>query len=380
MAAVLVGITVTAAVPAVASATPTSISATPTARPGAVLRVETLPAELVLTRASSARHFEYSTTGPNGRAATSLGTLYVPKGTPPRGGWPVVSYGHGTAGLSDQVVSYTGWVGKDNTGDQYLSRWLDAGFAVAASEYVGIGTPGVHPYLNTRSEGAAMIDVVRAARSVDPSLSRIWVANGYSQGGHASVAAASMARTYAPELRMAGSAAGGVPAGIADELALVTPAAPVNPSPDLSVYLAYVLAGFRAAQPDYPLDTYLSPRGAEVLALAEKLDYFDLGKAIGSAAPGELVSRPLSEGTLLAAIRRNSGLPVARYGVPVLIYQQAFDAVSPAPFSARLADDLRGAGTSVTYRLDRSPAGHAAWDEALDQVLRFARTSVDAAR
>ncbi|MGW9266721.1 lipase family protein [Gordonia terrae] len=370
-AALALGLVVT--VPVVVPAA----SAAPRPAHGTVIEREVLPAELVLTRASSGSHFEYVTTGPGDRPATSRGTLYLPRGIAPQSGWPVVSYGHGTVGLSDDVLSYPGWVGPENTGDQYLSRWLDAGFAVVASEYVGIGTAGVHPYLNTRSEGAAMIDAVRAARAVEPSLSRTFVTNGYSQGGHASLAAASMVRWYAPELTMAAATAGGVPAGIVDELALVRPDVPVNPSPDLAVYLAYVLAGFRAARPEYPLGSYLSPRGEEVLRLAERLDYFDLGKAIGSTAPGELVSRPLADGSLLAEIRRHSDLPVTGYGMPVLIYQQAFDLVSPAPFSARLAEQMRSAGTDVTYRLDRSPSGHAGWDEALGEVLRFSRAAVD---
>ncbi len=60
------------------------------------------------------------------------------------------------------------------------------------------------------------------------------------------------------------------------------------PPTDLTVYVAYILAGFRAARADYPLDSYLSPRGQEVLRLAERLDYFDLGTAIGTSAPREL--------------------------------------------------------------------------------------------
>ncbi len=343
---------------------------------GAVNRVETLGHDLVLTHASGGRTFEYVTTGADGRPATSLGSLYLPKGEVPAGGWPVLAYGHGTAGLSDDVVSYTGWVGADNTGDAYLSRWLDAGFAVAATEYVGIGTPGVHPYLNTRSEGAAMIDVVRAARSLDNRLSRVWVANGYSQGGHATLAAAAMASDYAPELVLAGASAGGVPAGVADELALVRPDLAVNPAPDLTVYTAYVLAGFRAARPDYPLDSYLSPRGRNLLSAAERLGYHDLLAEVGRTSPAEMVKRPLAEGTLLAAMRRHLDVPTRGYSSPVQIYQQSLDVVSPAPFSAVLSRRLTANGVDVRYRMYHSPQGHAGWDGPLTDVIAFAKTMV----
>lgn len=191
---------------------------------GSIISVKELSDDLVLTGASRGWLFEYATEGPHGQQATSLGTLYVPPGLAPSGGWPVVSYGHGTQGLGDKNISYPHWVGEDNTGDQYLSAWLNAGFAVAATEYVGLGTEGDHPYLNSHSEGAAMIDAVRAARSVSGGLSTTFVTNGYSQGGQAAIAAGAMAADYAPELTLAATTTGGVPAGVADELSAVSPA------------------------------------------------------------------------------------------------------------------------------------------------------------
>lgn len=379
-AGVAAAVSIAVPVTLTASPGPAAADAGEASAPGAVVTVQELPPELVLTRASSGYLFEYATTGPEGEPATSLGTLYLPEGEAPAEGWPVLSYGHGTMGLSDTVLSYPLWVGEGNTGDAYLSQWLDAGFAVAASEYVGIGTPGVHPYLNVRSEGAAMIDVVRAARAVVPSLSPVWYANGYSQGGHASLAAAWMAHEYAPELTLAGISAGGVPAGVADELALVTPLLQYDPGTGLTVYFAYVLAGFRAANPDYPLDRYLSARGREVLALAEELDFFALAEATNGLGPGALVSRPLATGDLLPAVRDHLGLPTSGYGVPLQIYQQSLDIVSPAVFTTRLVAGLKLSGEQVDYRVYHSAEGHAAWDEALPDVIATAVVRVAEAR
>ena len=380
----LIRTTVLAAVVAVALPTALASAATADAEPGelpgAVLTAEELPPDLVLTRASSGYLFTYATTGPRGEPATSLGTLYLPKGEEPEGGWPVLSYAHGTMGLSDTVLSYPQWVGEDNTGDAYLSQWLDAGFAVAASEYVGIGTPGVHPYLNLRSEGAAVIDVVRAARELVPTLSSVWYANGYSQGGHASLGAAWLAHEYAPELTLAGISAGGVPAGVTDELAAVTPLLQYDPGTGLTVYVAFVLAGFRAANPDYPLDAYLTARGREVLDLAERLSYFELAEELGTTGPGALVSRPLATGNLLAAVRAHLGIPTSGYGVPLQIYQQSLDVVSPAVFTTRLVAGLRLCGEQVDYLVHHSPDGHAAWDQALPEVIATAVARVADAR
>ena len=37
----------------------------------------------------------------------------------------------------------------------YVHTFLDAGYVLAATDYEGLGTPGVHPLLVGESEGAA---------------------------------------------------------------------------------------------------------------------------------------------------------------------------------------------------------------------------------
>lgn len=329
----------------------------------------------MLTHSSGGWHFEYGTDGPGGQMASSLGTLYLPQGEAPEGGWPVLVYGHGTQGLGDRNVSWTGWVGEDNTGDQYLAEWLDAGFAVAAPEYVGLGTDGVHPYLNSHSEGAAMIDIVRASRSLSDQLSTTWVTNGYSQGGHASIAAAEMAAEYAPELHLAAATAGGVPAGIADEMAAIAPGVPLS-QPDLQTYVGYVLAGFRAARPDFPLDDYLSDKGREIVDLAEQANYVEMSDAVAGLPVGDMVTRPLASGGFLSALRDHLAVPDRGWDAPVFIYQQAFDVVSPAPFTERLVNSARANGMDVTYRVDHDPAGHAGWTDGLADAVAFAKSRI----
>jgi hypothetical protein len=52
---------------------------------------------------------------------------------------------------------------------------------VVQTDYEGLGTPGTHPYLNGPSEGRRVLDMVRAARRLDGSLSdadaTAWLAN-----------------------------------------------------------------------------------------------------------------------------------------------------------------------------------------------------------
>ena len=95
-----------------------------------------------------------------------------------------------------------------------FSKWpeaaslLENGYAIAATDYPGLGTPGPHPYLVGDSEARAVIDSVRAARSF-PGLENstryaVW---GHSQGGQAALFTGMIAKSYAPELQLVGVAA-----------------------------------------------------------------------------------------------------------------------------------------------------------------------------
>jgi acetyl esterase/lipase len=89
-----------------------------------------------------------------------------------------------------------------------------------APDYPGLGTPGVHPYLVTESEGKAVLDALRATRALATmegiAFSGRFVVTGLSQGGHATLAAAALHRSYAPDLDIRGFAASG-PATVWEE-------------------------------------------------------------------------------------------------------------------------------------------------------------------
>lgn len=97
------------------------------------------------------------------------GSVSVPDGQAPEGGWPVISWAHGTTGVADACAPSTGSVpGSDGEYLRYINETIDryvrAGSAVVQTDYVGMGTPGVHPYINGDSEANAVPDIVTAAR------------------------------------------------------------------------------------------------------------------------------------------------------------------------------------------------------------------------
>jgi acetyl esterase/lipase len=148
----------------------------------------------------------YRSTKPDGTPIAVSGIVIVPAGKPPAGGWPIVAWAHPTTGVvSHCAPSLALFVFQQMAGSR---RLLENGYAIAATDYPGLGTPGPHPYLVGDSEARAVIDSVRAARSF-PGLENstryaVW---GHSQGGQAALFTGMIAKTYAPELQLLGVAA-----------------------------------------------------------------------------------------------------------------------------------------------------------------------------
>ena len=148
----------------------------------------------------------YRSTKPDGTPIAVSGIVIVPAGQPPASGWPVVAWAHPTTGIvSHCAPSLALFVFQQMAGSR---RLLESGYAIAATDYPGLGTLGPHPYLVGDSEARAVIDSVRAARSL-PGLEKsgryaVW---GHSQGGQAALFTGMIAKSYAPELQLLGVAA-----------------------------------------------------------------------------------------------------------------------------------------------------------------------------
>jgi pimeloyl-ACP methyl ester carboxylesterase len=148
----------------------------------------------------------YRSTKPDGTPIAVSGIVIVPAGQAPAGGWPIVAWAHPTTGVVSRCApSLAIFLFQQIAGSR---RLLERGYAIAATDYPGLGTPGPHPYLVGDSEARAVIDSVRAARSF-PGLENstrftVW---GHSQGGQAALFTGMIAKTYAPELALVGVAA-----------------------------------------------------------------------------------------------------------------------------------------------------------------------------
>ncbi|MFT8481655.1 MAG: lipase family protein [Gluconobacter cerinus] len=180
-------------------------------KPGALLNSAPLAETLSLPNAARSLRITYlSTDGVTGKGLVPVtAEVIVPAGEAPAGGWPIVAWAHGTVGNDDSCAPSLNPYSERNT--HYLSEWMKRGFAIVATDYQGLGTPGVHPYLNTRAEAYSVLDSVRAALKSVPGLQNKVMIVGQSQGGGAAFASAAFAPTYAPDINVRGTVATGIP-------------------------------------------------------------------------------------------------------------------------------------------------------------------------
>ncbi|MFC3849512.1 lipase family protein [Corynebacterium hansenii] len=198
--------------------------------PGSILRTATaptapMPPELDYPLPSSVTKVLYSTTDMHGKAVPVSGYMVEPS-VPWTGAGerPTVVIGRGTVGQGDQCAPSRNWP-LDNQADPFSSKrlvnleglydWVfaGAGVRVFVTDYIGMGTPGMHTYMNRAEQAHAMLDGARAARNLSGGNGKV-AFYGHSQGGGASAAAVEEAASYAPDVPVAAAYASAPPADL----------------------------------------------------------------------------------------------------------------------------------------------------------------------
>jgi Secretory lipase len=239
--------------------------------PGTLLACEpvTLP-EVPGNIPMNAWKVQYVSTNVHGAKIAVSGTVAVPTAPwPGPGPRPVIAFNPGTLGLGPQCAfskqlagAYQGEYEGDN-----IAAILQAGYAVAATDGIGYLNGQVHTYVVGKNAGHALLDIARTAFQVpgaglSPAAKvGIW---GYSEGGQASLWAAQLAASYAPDLNVAGAAAGGVPGD------LKVTAAALNGGAFAGFGLDAVI-GLHSAYPGMPFNSLLNSAGVSAVSQAEGL-------------------------------------------------------------------------------------------------------------
>ena len=337
------------------------------AKPGAVLRTEPMPAQPEITAAATGKRLLYTSTDVrwgSGPIAVS-GALYLPKGSPPKGGWPLMAWAHGTLGIADVCApSWTGFRPRDAT---YIDRWLQSGFAVVATDYQGLGGPGPHPYLYWQAEGRSVLDSVRAALADEPGLisNQVLIA-GQSQGGSAALGAARLAQAYAPELKVLGVVATGpnstFPGG---PISL-----PVRNSANM--FLSFASGGLRDDGP--PVEAIATAQGRKLLDIARQACSKEIAmaaRALKIGALSDAFSIPQSQ---LAALRIPvTDQPMEAIGAPIMIGTGLADDTVPTARQYAVVSALCASGNTVVWGRYDGLGHDGALHGSFDQSLAFAQ-------
>jgi acetyl esterase/lipase len=172
-------------------------------KPGSIIRV--WPIESGGPGNSEAFRFLYRSTGLNGEPIPVSGAIFIPSGPAPAGGRHIIAWAHPTSGVAPDCAPS---LYPDRAGLIWnLRDMLEEGYVVVATDYPGLGTAGVHPYLIGESAGRAVLDSVRAARNLAKNTSNRFAVWGHSEGGHAALFTGELTARYAPDLTLVGVAA-----------------------------------------------------------------------------------------------------------------------------------------------------------------------------
>jgi len=133
----------------------------------------------------------YVTPGAKGETSNASGVLLLPTGADCTAAAPLVAYAKGTDVQKPRTLANPA----DSETGLLAAMYAGQGYAVVATDYLGFAKSNYsyHPYLHADSEATSVIDSIRAARnavsSQGGSLNGKVMLTGYSQGGHASMAA-----------------------------------------------------------------------------------------------------------------------------------------------------------------------------------------------
>jgi acetyl esterase/lipase len=285
----------------------------------------------------------YVSTTPAGDRVPVSGVLIQPITPAPTGGYPVVVWTHGTTGIGDDCAP-SAFTPFDVNGAESL---LDAGVVIAAPDYEGLGIPDeIHPYLVGAAEGHNALDAARAARAV--GAGDVTVTWGWSQGGHASLFARELQKSYAPELDFRGAAA---QAPVTDVGVFLLPG---RTSLEVFPFTAEAILAWSEVYQEADLTDLVVVADAEKARLAQQACNGDIVDNTTRPLDEIFRSDPQNSATWQEAVRVNS-VGVGDATAPVLLTHGDADTTVPIAGTLALHDQL--CARHVPTQLIRQPTG-----------------------
>lgn len=335
---------------------------TPEGKLGQVIKKEKIETAI---KGAQAWKIAYISSDVAGRKTIATGTMLVPVGPVPKEGRPILAWAHGTTG-SAQNCGPSQVIDPTRSLNQYFladgNSWTDfgipngqefinQGYVVVATDYQGLGGGGRHQYAVAATNGRDAINSARAASSMKEfGAGKKTIIYGWSQGGGATIAAASLPEYQA----LQGTAADhlqylGFVALAPDDVAAMIPNVPTDEAaakklmngfteanvPNVFLFAHFMMGlwGAQAAFPDLKLTDVLTDEGAMIAdklsrnkcvhVMADSFSY-----AYGDQYKSLIKPQPNNSAAWLKAFVEGSVKPVKPVA-PVVIYWGTKDTAVP---------------------------------------------------
>jgi hypothetical protein len=288
--------------------------------PGSLLSAESLtdldPA--LRDRTSLAARITYISVGISDGRPQVTGTVFVPKGDPPAGGWKTVALAHPATGIQPECAPSLSptLLGLLPT----VIALIDAGYLVTVSDYQGLGSRRTyHPFLDSTAEGHNLIDSVTAARKLVPAVSDTFAVWGDGQGGQAAWAANELVFDYNGKTKMVGAAAQ-APTAALDWLADAAAAGTLT-HPQQLILLQF-LVSLKREYDDFNVDAYrhgVIKGNWDVLSACWGDAVRDRARVVDQIGPNDLRPDSTDATEALRGYLQKTSLPQAPTEAPMLV-------------------------------------------------------------
>jgi hypothetical protein len=349
--------------------TPPAASYLASVAPGTVVRYRALPASSLWADVKEGWQIMYRSTNSKDQPVAMVTTLLVPK-TVSTTGKKLISYQSFydslTLNCSPSGLTLNGKL-FDKT---FYKSALTKGYYVTLSDYEGLESQ----WIAAKNTGHGVLDSIRAVQGFSKSglnASTPVGLFGYSGGGFASMWAAELAESYAPELKIVGAAGGGLPVNP------INVAKKVDGTLFAGAYFGAVV-GLSRAYPELDVNKYASDAGKAMIV--------DAGtRCLGGTASGnpELLTKyAYKKGTAylqdpnfldlpeMQAVNADNTMGNSIPKMPLYIWEGTADELMPIADADNLVATYCAGGAKVQYtRL--SGTGHVLGAPKLSDGLAF---------
>ncbi|HHP0320454.1 alpha/beta fold hydrolase [Acinetobacter baumannii] len=363
-----------------------------------VVKVEAYTSTNLGSVAAESSILTYKMLGQSGQEVQATSLVFTPNTPQPVGGWPIVVWAHGTTGVADACAPSKAALA-DSTKD-LISKLLAAGYVVVAPDYEGLGTPGIHPFLNVKSEAFSITDAVVATRNYlsqrNLLTSKKWVTVGHSQGGHAALGAAQYASRAQLDYKgtVAVAPASNLGSILVDGEAQVANAPidiKIGTYAQLDTYTALVTAGIRNTQPSFDYGQVFTSQISSIAAQAENLcsgplygAFYEGMSNYAKDHNGTLDGFTRTQPNFMAVplvktfLEKDSQPLQVKVTTPIIIYQGIADPTVPKLATDLLISNATAVGTKINNYVTGNWEHGTAMSSNVDNIVGNVQTLLSA--